>query len=283
MIALVREPSGRLKLDHYSPSPLVYLDHAPMMEIAESHAAEFAATLAARSGTLTFSWLHLLEHADVDDRTAALTDALVGRIFPRLAFLEVIPEKVIANEDALLAGGPPLAPHLDNDVLNMFWDSRPPERRLEGTAEGFVHLFRSPTVSAVLRAEWARVAARSVQGISEAAELYRTDSETRARVQRPIVGQRVQMPTRYIYTEAARYLVRTGDTIGANDIRDYFHLVVAVSYCHYVVLNRRWWDAARQIQDKVRAADLLTHTAEVFKVSEIPAFLSRLASDRGTN
>lgn len=279
MIALIREPSGRLRFDHYSPSPLVYLDHGPFMEVAGRHADEFVSALTRRNGTLALSWLHFLERGNVDEKTTAPIDALVLRLWPNhLVFVEVIPEAVIIEEDKLLAGGPLIAPHLDGRLIDALWQTRAPGPLEEMTPAGLLAAYRNPQIRDYQKKRWAEACTVIGGAIRGAAQLYKSNPALKRKFRAPLSGKPIPLPTRYIYEEGVHYIIKNGHST-PNHVADFFHTVVAVSCCDYVVLDSNWREAARQIQDKVRASGLLTHEARVFSVKEIPKFLHRLETD----
>jgi hypothetical protein len=145
---------------------------------------------------------------------------------------------------------------------------------------GLLHSLRSPSAGREMELLRAQTIPEAVAAIELAAKAYEADDRVRARIRMPLNGATLPHPTRYVYVEALRYLVANGTRLAtANHIYDFFHTVVSLSSCDYVVLGKNWWDAARRIQDKLRDAGLLTHEARVFKVAELPRFLELAATD----
>ncbi len=81
-------------------------------------------------------------------------------------------------------------------------------------------------------------------------------------------GPVIQVPTRYVADEIRRGLIRDATApMTTNDWADFFHTFVAVSYCDFVILDRRWAAAATQALRRLKKAGLLenAHFARVFR------------------
>jgi hypothetical protein len=79
----IRIVGAQIVLDQRSTNPLVYLDHAPLMEVAEHHRDEFVTVLRRRNGTLALTWLHLLEFSKVvSDATTSEAEWLLLPLCP---------------------------------------------------------------------------------------------------------------------------------------------------------------------------------------------------------
>lgn len=268
---------GKLLLDHYAESPVVYLDHGPLMEIAANHADAFVDALISRNGTLAFSWVNLVERARVADDTAAVIDRLLRRLWPRLIFLEAVPDVVIDREDSLLAGVSTRPPHLDDPLVRMLMTNPTPGCLNPIDPEGLLTVYRTPEVRAACDTKWEATTEMIMGAVAASADRYREDEAIRARF-RLLPGQTpIEFPTRYVYDEGIRYLIKN-DLAHPNHAADLFHMVVPVSFCDYVVLDANWKEAARQVQNKLRDAELLTHEAKVYRVSEIGEFITQLKS-----
>jgi hypothetical protein len=272
----------RLIVDQHSTSPFVYLDHAPLMEVAERHAERFASALQSRGGTLAFTWLHLVEASKVSDQTANLVEELLLRIGrEHLVLLRVRPAEVIAQEDALQDALrqrlPLIAPHLDSELATAQFQNWKKGQIEPFDLRGLIHALRSPETARDIAKLREETYPEVIDAIKRNAAKYRDDREARRLADAPSRGPRFPQPTRYINREAGRYLIRNGERLATfNDVDDCQHAVVSLSYCNLVVLDKNWKEAARQIQARVRAAGLLTHEARVFKVAELPQFLDAL-------
>ncbi len=276
MMTLTLSDEDTFRATQFATEPLVYLDHAPLMEIAAHHAPEFQKAITGSGGTLGLSLLNFAELSRVSDSTAAEVDALLRMIAPHIVFLESLPNLVVAAEDRLMKGGPPVAPHFDGKFLAEFakWGRTSVNPMDVG---GFVNAFRSAEEAALIRSWFDGAMQRSAEAVGRVAKTYQLDPAAQARVRAPLKGSPIQMPTRYVWAESVRFLIKKNKTT-PNDIADSYHAVVPVSYCDYVVLDKGWKAAAEQIQSRVGEADLLTHRAGVFSVTEIPEFIAHVGA-----
>ncbi len=120
MIRITLNNDGEITVTQHSPPPAVYLDHWALRTISEDErlAARLVTVLETRQGTLALSWANLVEFAKVESQEQAhRAENLIENTLPRLFLLEVNPAIVIDREDALLAGGPAVAPHADPEFL----------------------------------------------------------------------------------------------------------------------------------------------------------------------
>jgi hypothetical protein len=289
VIAHSREESGRLRLDHYCRQPNVYLDMAPLMAIAEHHAERFQRALESTGGTLALSWVHLLEFSKVgDDGTVSPVVSLLLKVWPNIVFIEVDPGPVVAAENDLMrarATGVPRhewrAPHLDDETLMAYWETAHAESHASPNLLALLNLYRTPESRSFLQARWDAFVAARQRDLYRAVELFRQDATVRRNVLGPIKGSRTEYPTRHVHLAADRFLIKNGGAFSKpNDVADFLHTVVPVSYCDFVVLDKGWVAAAAQVQKAVADADLLTHRATVFRVSEVPKFIERLETWR---
>ncbi len=64
-------------------------------------------------------------------------------------------------------------------------------------------------------------------------------------------------------------------------LRDFWHTVVPISYCNFVVLDKAWCEIARQVQQRLRETGLLTNEAEIFPTpEELTQVTESFAGDR---
>jgi hypothetical protein len=61
-----------------------------------------------------------------------------------------------------------------------------------------------------------------------------------------------------------------------NNVTDFFHTVVPISYCSVVLLDKAWVHRSSRVQTSVRRAGLLTHKALVFRIKNMSDCLSAL-------
>jgi NAD-dependent oxidoreductase involved in siderophore biosynthesis len=116
---------------------------------------------------------------------------------------------------------------------------------------------------------------RANQLLAQQREKFGSDNAFRAEMKRAPKGPVIQAPTRYVADEIRRSLIRDATApMTTNDWADFFHTIVAVSYCDFVILDRRWFAAATQAQRRLKKAGLLedVHFARVFSVGKLTDF-----------
>src|SRR5438093_10339298 len=120
MIKFAINETGDLRAVQLDIAPTVYLDHCALRTISEDQGltARLATALESIGGTLALSWVNLAEFAKVTNQEQALkAEKLIDANLPRIFFLEANPFEVIDRENSLLAGGPPLPPHADQEFF----------------------------------------------------------------------------------------------------------------------------------------------------------------------
>ena len=75
--------------------------------------------------------------------------------------------------------------------------------------------------------------------------------------------------TPYLFDALTRTCIVTNDTFNASDGLDFYHTVVSVAYCDFVVLDQKW-------TRRCRALPLPPGTAQVFSIVELDSFLPAL-------
>jgi hypothetical protein len=276
------DENGTLTVDQQVTPPLLYLDYGPLRVAAKDFPDEFEDALVRSGGTLGLSWFHLRERTRVSDQTAGPLDALLERVWPRIALLQTAPDLVVETEDEAVReffrGGTPRPPHLDGALLDLLCTTASRFPR-EVSLRGLLATYRRPEVRARVEAGWPAVVATYEQQLGAGRKRYYSDPAVRTRFQRLVMGPKRPVPTKYIFEEASRFMIKnySGDP---NDIDDFHHMVVPVSYANHVALDAKWKEAARQVQGRVREAGLLTHEAKVYSVNEVHKLITDVASPR---
>jgi hypothetical protein len=111
--------------------------------------------------------------------------------------------------------------------------------------------------------------------------MYQRDHNAKTEVTSSPKGEPVRHPTRYIFEQTFYGIVKDNLNIGnPNNIADFFHMVVSVSYCNLVLLDKSWAERARQVQNAVRNAGLLTHDSAVFSPKTLDQFWAAIGRYR---
>ncbi len=61
-----------------------------------------------------------------------------------------------------------------------------------------------------------------------------------------------------------------------NDWRDYFHMVVPMAHCDFLLLDNTWWSIATQVQHLLRKEGHTAAMARLFSPRTLDEFLSTL-------
>lgn len=263
MMSLSVNSSGELVAGQRAVPPVVYLDHWALRLFSEDPAwrTRLTAALVSRDGTLTLSWANLAEFATVgDQRQARDAEALIESLLPRIFLLEVNPFIVIGREDQLLAGGPPLAPHGDAEILRALVMLKP----------------RTPTVLTahdlftVIRGEEAaerteRIADVFLNQIAQMRDEAATDRALQATLRRHAMTTPIQRGTRFILRELVRAILLDGarQTV-RNDAFDFFHAVVPVAYCDFVLVDGYWEVQLNRVRSRLEESGFPVPMARVF-------------------
>lgn len=263
MITISLTDAGDLQVTQVITSPAVYLDHWALRLISEDagFSAAITGALEARRGTLALSWVNLAEFLRVTapDQTGR-AEELVQANLARLFLIEVDPFVVISREDKLLAGAPPQPPHADADLLRLLAKINPGSVA-PFSARGLFHGLIDPEVD-----QWPTALAdmfiRSVQQL----RLDNTSDPTFARaVRADPKGPPLPVGTRFILHELIRPLVvdqRKQTT--QNDAMDFFHTIVPVAYCDYVLLDKHWAAQVDQARSHFKRVGMSVPMAAIF-------------------
>lgn len=264
-----------VEIVHDVVSPAVYLDQAPLLNIArnQGYANRFLSALERRNGTLVFSWLNAVELADPEDpKTFASGKALFEKAFPRIAFQEAIPDLVVQAEDADDGKWKISRPQLDRMMFGKYTSWAAARKTMNPIdPAGFLDFARECRDQ--IRTAWSVSADRALKVLESARasgnypEPDLAGAEKRAR------------PTRHFDQLALHHLVNSNLPLTSQNYRDYHHMVVAVSYCDYVVLDKHWTEQAGKFQRRLEKERLLSHTARVFRVGELEGFLFAFESE----
>jgi hypothetical protein len=252
MVSLTINDSGSLTAIQRDLSPTVYLDHWAIRELSEdaSLASRFVNALRVRGGTLALSWANLVEFGGVtSEHQARAAEEFIEANLPRVFFLEVDPFLVIGRENALLDGGPPSPPHADPEFLRLFVGLKP----------HLPHPLTARSLFEGVQGGLGKVAADLADALVSRIESLRTelqaDSAFQNVLRRPPIGPQVQRGTRTVLLELARALIVDQQTkMDRHHAMDFFHAVVPVSYCDFVLLDKYWETQVERVRRRLAQA-----------------------------
>lgn len=263
MITISLTDAGDLQVTQAMTSPAVYLDHWALRLISEDagFSAAITGALEVRRGTLALSWGNLAEFLrvtvpDQTDRAEKLVQANLARLF----LIEVDPFVVISREDKLLAGAPRRPPHADADLLRLLAKINPGSVA-PFSVRGLFHGLIDPEVDQRPTA----LADRFIRSVQQLRLDYTSDPTLAQAVRADPEGPPLQAGTRFILRELIRPLVvdqRKQTT--QNDVMDFFHTIVPVAYCDYVLLDKHWAAQVAQARSRFNQVGLSVPMAAIF-------------------
>lgn len=221
------------KLTH----PSVYLDHWALRKVSDNRekSSNLIAVVKRTGGSVALSWLNLVEFCRVSDHSQQKrAGALIDELYPNIYFLQVDPYEVLANEDRLLKGAPPFPPHADSDLMRAFFLQEQTSIRPYDAENLFQEAARlDPRTTLDSYAATVTEQFRQIRSQLEA--------DGGAQVRRKTKVKRLPAPTRFVLREVARQiLLDPSAPFDEHDAVDMLHTVVPVSYCDFVVLDKRW-------------------------------------------
>jgi hypothetical protein len=279
LIRLEVDGSGNLNVVHNDESPSVYLDHWAWRRIAENPewAKRFVATLKVRQGTLTLSWVNLVEYSKVtSEEQAHQAENLLEACIPRVFFIDPQPFDVIRGEDEILAGGPARPPHGDEAITKEFV-AMGRESVDPLSASNLFRMMRSDGIVS----RFDKLADTIVGRLETMRKEFDVDAAFRAAVKRLPSGPRLSQGTRFVVPELIGTILRdAGMRITRNHAVDFLHAAVPVSYCDLVLLDRHWTTQVEKVRERLKSAGIDVPIARAFSEADngIERFLRALQS-----
>lgn len=261
---------------------MVYLDHWAWRKISDSGilTKRFLGALKARNGTLAMSWLNLVEFNVVTyDHQTRKADALLDGCLPQVFFVNLNFFKVIEEEDKLLNGGEPTAPHADLVTLKFFVNHNLQK-------QNSLELFPKQNLLSLAREAQISTKAESfadaiIGRIESLRARYVNNREFALAVKRVPKGTPIQRGTRFIASELIGGVLKNSSlTFNQNHAIDICHAVVPVAYCDFVLLDRHWTTQVEQARNRFIEGGMSFPIAKVFSEREngVDHFLSELES-----
>lgn len=256
--------NGELTAGQQLVSPAVYLDHWALRAVSEDGAlgGRLTKVLEARGGTLLLSWANIAEFPGLDEQATRKAEHFIEAQLPRLFFLELNPFEVIQRENALIAGGPPMPPHADLDLLRLVVGLRP------SGVQPITCMGMLAEVSRARSESRERMKTVFVERVSHLRAEYLEDSDFRALVDGTLRRQAAPRGTAVILREVVAGLMRDKSTpITLNDALDFFHTIVPVAYADFALLDGRWRDQVDRLRVRLKRIGVEFPLASVFSGS----------------
>jgi hypothetical protein len=260
--------------------PSVYLDHWALLDFLKNEelCTRLTNAIHDRNGTLTLSWLNLLEFSRlIDADQARKAERLFERNLPRLFCIEIQPFRVIAREDEYLAGHTRYAPHSNDTLLQQIVskNAASPVSVYPFSVHNLFLFSQDP--------EFAKshdgVADTAIQRIEAMRDELATDPSFEDMVRNLPSGPSPEAGTRYAIRELLRgMLLNQRMVITRNHAIDLFHAVVPVSYCDFVLLDYNWEAQVAQMRKRMLAAGMSFPVAKIYskKANGVERFLKEL-------
>jgi hypothetical protein len=264
MLSLSADSSGTALVIQTNEPPTIYLDHGVLMSIAEdtSLATRFIVTLKNQHGTLALSWVNLAEFAKIrDQRQVRAVEQFVDAILPQLFFIAVDPWAVIRSEDEVLQGHKTQSKWGHVELLKLFVIRKetPSLNPLTGR-----DLFSNLRDSRILRG-LDKLGDQFISRIESLRKHYAEDTEFAKAVRKPPKGSAVLPATRLLLRELLGFFVKsTTKKLTRNDAADFFHAIVPLAYCDYVLLDGHWATQASVAAHRLYQAGQIETIAQAF-------------------
>ncbi len=251
MIEITIGANGELIAGQQLESPAVYLDHWALRGVSEDATlgARLTKILEVRGGTLVVSWANIAEFSSLGERVARQAEHFLDAQLPRLFFQDFNPFHVIKRENALISGGSPLPPHANLDMLRLVVGLRP------SGVQPITCIGMLTEVSGRRLESTECMKATFVERLSSLRSEYLEDKGFKTLVNRSLRGQAARHGTPIVLREVVAGLMRDkGAAITPNDAMDFFHTIVPVAYCDFVLLDGRWRDQVDRLRARLQRA-----------------------------
>ena len=262
-------------------APAVYLDHWALRRFSTTQELgdRLIAALRANGGTLVLSWANVAEFLAMDAMTTAAKHAerFIEANWPRLYFLRPDPFIVEDRENGRLAGTLREDPESDEELMMICAYQVGPSGLAVPSTAGIV----TSVLGAKARLEPGALDLKSKVTAATRARLdaARTDPTERRKFERaPTQPHRRRATRSLLELLLRRFLDMPPDAFRANDVFDLLHAVVPISYCDFVLLDKRWRRGAVDACAELRAQSATAPLAEIFdgRAGELERFLTIL-------
>lgn len=272
MITITVDPSNssRLVAIQDAQRPRVYLDMAPLMDIAADAGmrSRFVRALRRREGTLLLSFIHLVEMTKVaGETTVRSVEGLLVDLDRHYAFIEVIPETIAWKH---LCGVP--FPELDGSMLRAYLGELKSVDPFD--PRGFLEFLSRSSRAAEIRQNLVEAAERTALLVEKVREDALSDKKVRRRLDRRPDAKSGKHPVEEAHADLTRLAIKdSGRPFTAQDMSDIFHTTAALMYVDYLVLDKGWADLAGSTAARLRKAGISAPTARIYRAGDLTTFL----------
>jgi hypothetical protein len=228
--------------------PAVYLDYCVIVELAKDaqQGERVRDVLLRKGGTLYLSWAHLVElfGLGVGPTFTQIRNYLesFGRSF---VIIECIPQIVIDREARWKSGSQHAA--IDEEFLKELVKAG--EGRTDVDVTTLLDMMARDAVLLPKYKEMHKTQKDGIKGLFDTARRdFREVPDARKRLKGAVYEPVLGMPaTKYLYDELTRTCIVTNDQFNPSDTFDFFHTIVSVAYCDFVVLDQKWTRRCREL------------------------------------
>lgn len=254
--------NGRPAVRVEEQSPTVYLDHWAMMDLVSSVETRdaFVSWIDSEQGTLAISLLNLIEFSSVGDMNIARADDLLDLVFPRIMFIDHDFLQVIKREKELSRHGGEGGPHFDPGAIEILAMLRPAGLEPIGV-KGLIPLMKTEQ----MMTSKDNLADTIVGEVEKIRRTISVDADKARNARRPaVVPKHIPRVTSALERELLQRLAFDNKGLFTRrDAIDLCHTVVPVSYCDYVVLDKRWASLADESIRRLQRAGETFRSAHV--------------------
>lgn len=270
MITLRTTNTHPIVIDMEMKSPSIYLDHCVISDLARRREVGDTVRdlLFGKNGTLCLSAAHLIETYGLGfGPTFRNIKDYLSTFENRFIILDYDPNSVIKKEREWREGMPFPAYHTDiiSEIIDR-WDG------ITIISAGL--LLDGLEENRELGDKFKKFHTRQKKELFElfnyTRQAYREDRDVKRNLDRKICPDPyIDGTTAYLECTLRRECVKTNDNFQPQDGLDLFHSIVSVSYCDFVILDKKWTRRLREI-------DLPDKAAKVFSTIEIQEFCEDL-------
>lgn len=252
--------SGKLQVVQSFDFPAVYLDHWAIRRLSSDTtlSARFLRALKASGGSLVVSHVNLAEITGADDpRHADEIAAFLESVLPNIYFAMFDVQKSIDQEKTPRDINIRLRAVPDLDLLLEVAKQRPDDFQLF-TITGVIKVIAAHRDH--LKAVWTE----SNQALADHINSVRSNAETLKQV-RKFRDHPIHVPTLAVMQELLRPIFLDKFLlINQNDAGDIHHAITSITYCDYVLLDRKWEELYGRMVRRFSELDLHIRLAKVF-------------------
>ncbi len=275
MIRLDVSRGGQVELYHYPEGAVVYLDHHALMNAAEFYPDDFVDALALRNSTLALSWVNFVQLSKVSDQTLELVGRLLGRIQPRVVFLDTNLARVAQKEADRIAGKRRDPAFLHDEWAELiFRYGNEPDSLNPLDLPTFLNSVKTSELKKSFAEAQTFAALQFGEMFEDARKRMTSSTAIRKNVySKPPRSRATMAPLHFL--ELVKFLVKNNVNVREGDnMNDCWHANVSTCYCDFVVLDKLWVKATTEAQGRLAKVGRLDWKAQVFR--DVPSLLPAL-------